>query len=66
MAGEATREEVLVLARQAGLDLPEPYLEELVSAYRHLQVMLARIDRDRPRGEEPAHVFPARAFEAEG
>jgi hypothetical protein len=66
MAEDATREEVLVLARQAGLDLPEPYLEELVSAYGHLRVMLARLDRDRPRGEEPAHVFPARAFEGEG
>lgn len=66
MAEDATREAVLVLARQAGLNLPEPYLEELVSAYGHLRVMLARLDRDRPRGEEPAHVFPARAFEGEG
>jgi hypothetical protein len=66
MTEDVTREEVLVLAAQAGLDLPEPYLEELISAYRHLRVMLARIDRDRPRGEEPAHVFPARAFEGEG
>jgi hypothetical protein len=66
MEEEMSREAVLALARQAGLDLPEPYLDELVSAYGHLRVMLARLDRDRPRGEEPAHVFPARAFEAEG
>ncbi|SDB74601.1 hypothetical protein [Belnapia rosea] len=62
---EATRDEVAVLAKQAGLDLPEPYFEELVSAYRHVQRMTARIRRDRPRGDEPAHVFVAATFERE-
>ena len=63
---EATREEVAVLARQAGLDtLPEPYFEELLSAYRHLQRMTARISRDRPRSDEPAHVFVAAIFARE-
>jgi hypothetical protein len=66
MAEEATREEVLVLAKQAGLDLPEPYFEELVSAYRHLQRMTARINRNRPRADEPAHVFVATTFGREG
>ena len=60
---EATREEVAVLAKHAGLDLPEPYFEELVSAYRHLQRMTARISRNRPRGDEPAHIFVAATFE---
>jgi hypothetical protein len=62
MAEEATREEVAVLAKQAGLDLPEPYFEELVSAYRHVQRLVARISHDRPRGDEPAHVFVATTF----
>lgn len=59
MAGAATREEVRVLARQAGLDLPEPYFEELLSAYGHLAQMVARLRRDYPHAAEPAHVFVA-------
>lgn len=66
MAEEPTREEVAVLAKQAGLDLPEPYFEELVSAYGHLRQMVARISRDRPRGDEPAHVFVAATFGRDG
>jgi hypothetical protein len=63
---DATREEVAVFAKQAGLNLPEPYFEELLSAYRHLQRMTARISHGRPRSDEPAHVFVAATFAREG
>lgn len=60
---ETTREDILVLARQAGLDLPEAYREELYSAWQHVQRMTARIRKDRPHADEPAHVFVPATFE---
>jgi hypothetical protein len=64
---ETTEEELRVLAGKAGLDnLPAEYHAELLSAYRHLEGMLARIRRDRPQGDEPAHVFVASTFAREG
>jgi hypothetical protein len=55
-----TEEELRLLAAKAGLgSLPAAYQAELLSAYRHLEVMLARIAQDRPHGDEPAHVFNA-------
>jgi len=63
---ETTEAEVLVLAAKAGLaDLPPEYRAELLAAYRHLEAMLARIRRDRPQGDEPAHIFLASAFQRE-
>ncbi|WP_149540114.1 hypothetical protein [Siccirubricoccus phaeus] len=60
---ETTEEELKVLAAKAGLsDLPAEYKAELLSAYRHLEVMIARICRDRPQADEPAHVFDAATF----
>ncbi|MCO6416794.1 hypothetical protein JYK14_11575 [Siccirubricoccus sp. KC 17139] len=60
---ETTEEELKVLAAKAGLEgLPAEYRAELLSAYRHLEVMLARIRQDRPQADEPAHVFVAATF----
>jgi hypothetical protein len=50
------------LARQAGLDLPAEFMPELIEAYGHVRPMLERLSAPRPRGDEPAHVFVARAF----
>jgi hypothetical protein len=62
-----TEEELRVLAAKAGLEgLPVAYQPELLSAYRHLEVMLARIAQDRPHGDEPAHVFNAATFARQG
>lgn len=58
-----TKDEVLVLARNAGLDLPEPYASEIAAAYGHLQTLLARLPRDTPMAAEPAHVFRPLSFE---
>lgn len=64
---ETTEDELRVLAAKAGLaDLPPAYRAELLSAYRHLEVMIARIRRDRPQGDEPAHVFNAATFARRG
>lgn len=58
----STREEIAQMARQAGLDLPSEYLEELVDAYAGIEEMLSRMKRGRERGDEPAHVFDPRKF----
>ena len=56
------RDQIIMLARHAGLDLPPPYLDELVSAYTNLQRLLARIPSSRRRSDEPAHVFAPEKF----
>lgn len=58
----ATREEIAVLARNAGLDLPPDLFDDLVDAYRHVEPMLMRLRRGRDRADEPAHVFDPRSF----
>lgn len=58
MPDETTRDEMLVLARRAGLDLPEAYREELIAAWRHVEAIAGRIAaKPRARADEPAHVF---------
>ena len=66
MTEETTPDEIRVLARQAGLDLPEAYLQELMLAWRHVRAMAARIPRDPPMAAEPAHVFVPTIFAREG
>ena len=57
MTEAPSQDEILQLARQAGLDLPPAYLQELVEAYRHVRSMIARLPTGRPLGDEPAHTF---------
>ncbi len=57
-----SRDEIILLARQAGLTLPPAYLDELVDAYGHVQAMVARLPGSRPRADEPAHAFRPAAF----
>jgi len=57
-----SREEIVLLARHAGLDLPDTYLDELVDAYGRVRAMVARLPQSRPRGDEPAHVFSPLKF----
>ena len=56
---EATmsRDEIVSLAKYAGLDLPPEYFGELVDAFGHVQRMVARLPTARPPSDEPAHVF---------
>ena len=52
-----SEDEIVLLARQAGLNLPAEYLPELLDAYSNVRRMIDRIPTGRPRGDEPAHVF---------
>jgi hypothetical protein len=62
MTDKPSKEEVSLLARQAGLDLPPAYLQELVEAYGNVRQMIERIPGARPHGDEPAHVFVPAKF----
>lgn len=55
-------DDIVRLARQAGLDLPAEFMPELIEAYGHVRRMVERLGTPRPRGDEPAHVFVASAF----
>lgn len=57
-----TDDDIKLLARQAGLDLPPEFMPELIEAYGHVRRMVERLSTPRPRGDEPAHVFVASAF----
>ncbi len=51
-----------MLARQAGLDLPAEYLDDLVEVHGFVTAMVARLPQALPRPAEPAHVFVAQRF----
>jgi hypothetical protein len=59
----ATEEEIRLLLRRAGLDLPEELLQQFLAAWPSYEAMVRRIPRSRPYQEEPAHSFrPSRFF----
>lgn len=66
MSQSPTPEMVALLARQAGLDLPDAYFHELLAAYTNVRSMIDAIPTDRARGDEPAHVFMPVHFRPEG
>ena len=62
MTDSPSHDDIVLLARQAGLNLPPAYLQELVEAYGNVRQMIDRIPTGRPRGDEPAHVFVPTKF----
>lgn len=62
MPDTASRDEIAVLARNAGLDLPPAYFDQLVAAYADVRRMVANVPRGGGRADEPAHVFDPTAF----
>lgn len=62
MSETPSRDDIAALARQAGLDLPQAYFNELASAYRHVREMIESLPHHRPRDDESAHVFVAEKF----
>lgn len=66
MIPEPTPEEIAILAKRAGLDLPPAYFAQLVSAYGNVRRMIAQLPTNRPRGDEPAHVFAPTHFLPQG
>lgn len=57
-----SREQILLLAAEARLNLPDAYTDELVAAYADVRRMIDRIPGNRPRSDEPAHVFVPTKF----
>ena len=53
----ATPAEIRERVKQAGLDLPEALLQQLIAAWPAYEAMVRRIPRDRPRAAEPAHTY---------
>ena len=62
MTDNPSDDEIVALARQAGLVLPAAYRAELIEAYGHVRRMIDRLPRTRPYGDEPAQVFAPAAF----
>ena len=57
----STPEEIRVMARKAGLDLPDELMRQFIEAWPAYEAMTRRIPRHRSYAEEPAHIFrPAR------
>jgi hypothetical protein len=53
----ATPDDIRVLVKRAGLDLPEELLQQFIAAWPQYEEMTRRIPRSRAYSEEPAHVF---------
>jgi len=66
MPPSPTPESVALLAQQANLDLPDAYFQELLAAYTNVRRMIDGLPTNRPRGDEPAHVFVPTRFRPEG
>jgi hypothetical protein len=59
----ATEDEIRLLLRRAGLDLPDDLLRQFIAAWPNYEAMVRRIPRSRRYDEEPAHSFrPSRYF----
>jgi hypothetical protein len=59
---QATSDEIRLLLRRAGLDLPEDLLQQFIAAWPNYEAMVRRIPRSRPHDEEPAHSFRPSRF----
>ncbi len=66
MPKSPTPDMVAVLAERAGLDLPDAYFQELLAAYTNVRHMIDALPINRPRGDEPAHVFVPTHFRPGG
>jgi hypothetical protein len=59
---EPGRDDILKLARLAGLHLSAPYETELVDAYKHVRRLIDRLPEPVSRTSEPAHTFAPEKF----
>lgn len=53
----STPEQIRAMARNAGLDLPEELMRQLIEAWPSYEAMIRRIPRHLPRAAEPAHTY---------
>ena len=57
----ATPDEIRMMVKRAGLDLPEELLQQFLAAWPEYEAMVRRIPRGWAYADEPAHTFrPAR------
>ena len=62
----STPEEIRVMARNAGLDLPDELMRQFIEAWPNYEAMIRRIPRSRSYAEEPAHIFRPARFSGRG
>lgn len=62
----ASREEIAVLARFAGLELKKEHFDDLVESFRTIEPVLQRLPRRREAVDEPGHIFDPRRFMPKG
>ena len=53
----ATEDDIRLLVRRAGLDLPEELLQQFIKAWPEYEAMVRRIPRGWDYPDEPAHTF---------
>jgi hypothetical protein len=53
----ATPDEIRMMVKRAGLDLPEELLQQFVAAWPEYEAMVRRIPRGWAYADEPAHTF---------
>jgi hypothetical protein len=59
---QSDRDDILRIARLAGMHLPAPYEAELVDAYQHVRRLVTLLPRRGSRSDEPAHTFDPAKF----
>jgi hypothetical protein len=52
----SSREQIVAMARQAGLNLPDKLMDELCASFPAFEAMVRRLPRMRPKSDEPAHI----------
>jgi hypothetical protein len=53
----ATPDDIRLLVRRAGLDLPEELMQQFIAAWPEYEKMVRRIPRGWSYADEPAHTF---------
>ena len=53
----ATPDDIRLLVKRAGLDLPEDLLQQFITAWPEYEAMVRRIPRGWSYADEPAHTF---------
>jgi len=58
----ATPDDIRLLVKRAGLDLPEELLHQFIAAWPEYEAMVRRIPRGWTYTDEPAHIFRPTRF----
>ena len=58
----ATPDDIRLLVKRAGLDLPEELMQQFIAAWPEYEAMVRRIPRGWNYADEPAHIFRPTRF----